>query len=136
MASLKTICSRPLPMGFLCPTSKRNSTQKICQVLAISGYPVVAGGVGDDERVDGSSFTGLNGNTMSLLYRCTRSIPSCSRPTRSLHTTRPAREHFLNATEDVSGVMERDSAADSQAFKQRVLNGSSPKPILVDFYAE
>ncbi|KAK8861492.1 thioredoxin [Kwoniella newhampshirensis] len=57
------------------------------------------------------------------LLRSARHATTSLRPAamRTFHSTRIARDHFLDASEDT--------------FNKRALDGSSTKPVLVDFYA-
>ncbi|GFZ42662.1 hypothetical protein JCM24511_00379 [Saitozyma sp. JCM 24511] len=61
---------------------------------------------------------------MSSTLRLSRTLASSSRLTltqRSFHTTRIARDHFLDV--------------DAAGFQKRALDATNSKPVLVDFYA-
>jgi len=73
---------------------------------------------------------------MSSALRLSRSIASASTARRAFHTSRVARDHFLEADAAVSFQFHPvGGIADQQGFKKRVLDESAAKPILVDFYA-
>ena len=73
---------------------------------------------------------------MSVTLRLSKSVASASTARRAFHTSRVARDHFLEADAAVSFQFQHvGGIADEQGFKKRVLDEAAAKPILVDFYA-
>lgn len=74
---------------------------------------------------------------MSRLLQTLRAVASSSRSTlRSFHTSRIAREHYINADDQVRTHLKTEISADlEQVFKSRALDAAAARPVLVDFYA-
>lgn len=73
---------------------------------------------------------------MASIARSLRPVASGSIARRTFTTSRVARDHFLDSDAAVSHpCSDLGKIADKQGFKKRVLDESSAKPILVDFYA-